>query len=154
MLTLFGGLLGLLTSALPTLLGLWQGRQDKKHELKILEVQAGLARLGHAQRLEEIQVQADVAESAALYRPQARSGVRWVDGLNASVRPVVTYLFLAAYLSVKVATYHLMTMVILDTTMAQAVTRLWNADDMAIFMAVLGYWFGSRSLAKFREGRG
>ena len=86
MLTLLGSLLGFISSAFPDLLRLWQDHQDRKHELAILDRQMEQMRLGHTQRLEEIAVEADIAESKALYRHDSRpSGVKWVDGLRASV---------------------------------------------------------------------
>ena len=66
MLTLLGSLLGFVTSAFPDLLGLFRDWQDRKHELAILDRQMEQMALGHQQRLEEIEVQADIAESKAL----------------------------------------------------------------------------------------
>ena len=63
MLTLLGSLLGFATSAFPDLLALLRDRQDRMHELAILDRQMEQAKLGHQQRLEEIEVQADIAES-------------------------------------------------------------------------------------------
>jgi hypothetical protein len=49
-------------------------------------------RLGHNQRLEEITLNADINESLALLKHDSQpSGVKWVDGLRSSVRPVITY---------------------------------------------------------------
>ena len=87
MLTLLGSLLGFVTSAFPDLLGLFRDWQDRKHELAILDRQMEQMKLGHQQRLEEIEVQADIAESKALYRHDKPVGVAWVDALRASVRP-------------------------------------------------------------------
>ncbi len=153
MLTLLGAILGLITSSVPALLALLQGRQDKAHEFAMAELQMEMLKRGHTQRLEEIQTQADIAESAALYRPLARSGVKWIDGWSAMIRPGVTTLFVLAYLAVKAASFHLMLVGGPDMMWSEAVTRLWNSEDMAVFMTILGYWFGARILAKFREGR-
>jgi hypothetical protein len=98
MLTLLGSLLGFISSALPNILQLIQDRSDRKHELEIMDRQMEQMRLGHAQRLEEINVNADIAESRALYKHDSQpSGVKWVDGLRASVRPVITYAFFALF---------------------------------------------------------
>ncbi len=74
-LTLLGGLLGFLSSAFPDFLKLWRDHSDRKHELAILDRQMEAQRQGHTQRLEEIQVQADVAESKALYAHAASPAV-------------------------------------------------------------------------------
>jgi len=42
MLTLLGSLIGFLSSFAPSLIKLWQDKQDKQHELKLLEKQAEL----------------------------------------------------------------------------------------------------------------
>lgn len=89
--TLLGSLLGLLSSAFPNFLKLWRDHSDRKHELAILDRQMEAQRQGHTQRLEEIQVQADVAESKALFAHSSQpNGVKWVDALRASVRPIIT----------------------------------------------------------------
>ena len=93
MLTLLGSLLGFISSAFPDLLKIWQDKQDRAHELQILDRQMEQMRLGHNQRLEEIAVNADINESLALLKHDNQpSGVTWVDGLRASVRPVITTL--------------------------------------------------------------
>ena len=99
MLTLLGSLLGFLSSTFPDLLKLWQDRADRHHELAILDRQMEQMRLGHNQRLEAIGLEADIAESRALYQHDSQpSGVRWVDALRASVRPVITYAFFMLFI--------------------------------------------------------
>ena len=91
MLTLLGSLLGFLSSTFPEFLKLFRDSQDRKHELAILDRQMEQQRLGHSQRLEEIQIAADVTESQALYNyANHPTGSPWVEGLQASVRPVIT----------------------------------------------------------------
>ena len=72
MFTLLGSLLGFFSSAFPQLLKLWQGKQDRQQELAILDRQLEQQRLGHQQRLEEINVQADISQSQALYQHDAQ----------------------------------------------------------------------------------
>ena len=150
MLTLLGSLLGFISSAFPDLLRLWQDHQDRKHELAILDRQMEQMRLGHSQRLEEIAVEADIAESKALYRHDSQpSGVKWVDGLRASVRPVITYAFFLLFTAVKLcALYVLMADEGLAFTIA--LPRIWDPETQALFAAVMSFWFGQRALAKAR----
>ena len=101
MLTLIGSLLGFVSSLFPDLLKLFRERQDRQHELAILDRQMEMMRSGHQQRLEEIQVQADIAESQALYKSAVPTGVKWVDALAGTVRPVITYAFFALFAAVK-----------------------------------------------------
>ena len=150
MLTLLGSLLGFISSAFPDLLRLWQDHQDRKHELAILDRQMEQMQLGHAQRLEEIAVEADIAESKALYRHDSRpSGVKWVDGLRASVRPVITYAFFLLFTTVKTAALYVLVNE-QGLSIIQALPQIWDPETQALFAAVMSFWFGQRALAKGR----
>ncbi|MBK8909036.1 MAG: hypothetical protein IPM60_14415 [Rhodospirillales bacterium] len=110
-------------------------------------------RLGHQQRLEEIHVQADVTESQALYRHDMQpSGVRWVDGLRASVRPIVTYAFFLLFAGVKGSALYVL-IAVEGFVLAEALPQIWDGETQALWAAVVSFWFGSRSLAKIRQGQ-
>lgn len=152
MLTLLGSLLGFITSAFPQLLGLIRDWQDRKHELAILDRQMEMQKLGHTQRLEEIAVAADIAESQALYQHDAQpSNVKWVDGLRSSVRPMITYAFFLLFAAVKGSGLYLL-IAVEGLVLAEALPRIWDDETAALFAAVVSFWFGARSLAKAREG--
>ncbi|SMG63307.1 conserved hypothetical protein [methanotrophic bacterial endosymbiont of Bathymodiolus sp.] len=109
MLTLLGSLLGFISSAFPDLLKIWQDKQDRKHELQILDRQMEQMRLGHNQRLEEISVNADINESLALLKYDSQpSGIKWVDGLRSSVRPVLTYAFFLLFTAIKICALYVL----------------------------------------------
>jgi len=153
MLSLLGSLLGFLGSALPEFFKLFREGQDRKHELAIFDRQIEQQKLGHAQRLEEINVQADVAETQALYNYANRpTGVPWVEALQASVRPVITYAFFLVFATVKVA---MLIGFMKETGIAfgAALQMLWDAETQALFAAVMSFWFGARALQKMRDGR-
>jgi hypothetical protein len=153
MLTLLGSLLGFVTSAFPDLLGLIREWQDRKHELAILDRQMEQMKLGHQQRLEEINVQADIAESQALYRHDMQpSGVRWVDGLRASVRPTITYAFFLLFAGVQGSALYVL-IAVEGLVLAEALPRIWDPETQALFAAVMSFWFGQRALTKLRQGR-
>ena len=152
MLTLLGSLLGFVTSAFPDLLGLFRDWQDRKHELAILDRQMEQMALGHQQRLEEIEVQADIAESKALYRHDKPVGVAWVDSLRASVRPIITYAFFFLFASVKGSALYVL-IAVEGLLLAEALPRIWDPETQALFAAVMSFWFGQRALNKLREGR-
>lgn len=151
MLTLLGSLLGFISSAFPDLLKLWQDKQDRAHELQILDRQMEQMRLGHNQRLEEIAVNADISESLALLKHDSQpSGVTWVDGLRASVRPVITYAFFLLFTGVKLCALYVM---VADDGLAfvVALAKIWDPETQALFAAVMSFWFGSRALSKARS---
>ena len=151
MLTLLGSLLGFISSIFPDLLKLWQDKQDRKHELQILDRQMEQMRLGHNQRLDEIAINADVSQSLALYRHDSQpSGVTWVDGLRASVRPVITYGFFILFAWVKLSAVVLL-MNQGGLSVNEALIQIWDAETQALFAGILSFWFGTRSLAKRRS---
>ena len=153
MLTLLGSLLGFITSAFPQLLGLIKDWQDRRHELAILDRQMEMQRQGHTQRLEEIAVAADIAESQAIYRHDAQpSGVKWVDGLRSSVRPMITYAFFLLFAAVKGSGLYLL-IAVEGLVLAEALPQVWDGETAALFAAVVSFWFGARSLAKAKQGR-
>lgn len=149
MLTLLGSALGFLSSLFPDLLKLFHEHQDRKHELAVMDRQMEMQRAGHQQRLEEINVQADVAESQALYRSLRPTGVRWVDALAGSVRPVITYAFFALFAAVKGAALYLL-IAVEGVLLAQALPQIWDPETQALFAAVMSFWFGNRALQKAR----
>lgn len=152
MISLAASLVGFASSAVPELISSWKEKKDREHELAILDRQMEQTRLGHTQRLEEISIDADIRESEALYKHDSQpSGITWVDGLRASVRPVITYAFFTLFAVVKIST-----LVLIVTEggvgLAEALIRVWDVETQALFAAIISFWFGARQLAKLRRG--
>ena len=141
MITLLGSLLGFLSAAFPDFLKLWRDAADRKHELTILQIQMEQQAQGHINRLEEINVQADIAESRALYRTY-NTGIRWVDALNGTVRPVIAYSFFILYAVVKIMQFS-----------ADLPWLIWTQEDQAIFAGIISFYFGQRAMSKLRQGK-
>lgn len=151
MLTLLGSLLGFISSAFPDILNIWKERADRNHELAIMDRQMDLQKLNHSQRLEEINVQADISESKALYSHASQpSGSPFIEALRASVRPVLTYAFFALFATVKIAA--LMQLLNQGFTVTDSIIIIWDGETQALFAAVMSFWFGQRALTKLREG--
>jgi len=141
MITLLGSLLGFISAAFPDLIKLFRDAQDRKHEITILQMQMEQQKQGASQRLEEIQVNADIAESSALYKTYT-TGITWVDALNGTVRPVIAYSFFILYASVKAMQFS-----------ANLPWLLWTAEDQAIFAGIISFYFGQRAMSKLRSGK-
>ena len=151
MLTLLGSLLGFISSLFPDVLKLWRDKGDKAHELAILDRQMQLQQVLHSQRLEEIRVQGQVVESTALYKHARFTGVKWVDALSGTVRPIITYAFFLLYMAVKMAQIYLLLTDNYDLQLAEVLLGIWHAEDQALFAAVMSFWFGQRALEKWRK---
>lgn len=148
MLAILGALLGVLGSLLPEVLKFFNNKEDHKHELAVLNVQAQMAMSEHAYRLEEINAQADIATEQAVYKAAEvkTTGWQFIDGINAlynsTVRPTITYAFMFLYAYVK---YSMIYGSIQAGYKWQEVGLLiWGAEDFAIFSTIMGFWFGGR----------
>lgn len=150
MLSILGTIVGFLGSFIPELLKIWKQKQDHKHELEVMKLQAEMAKAAHLYRLEEIGAQADVASEQAVYQAaeQKLTGSTTVDAIialyNSFVRPTVTYLFMFGYLFIKYAQYKVWAP--LAESKWDIIARLWTSDDMACFMVIISFWFGSRAM--------
>jgi hypothetical protein len=139
MFTLISALLGFLGGLAPELIKFLKDKQDKKHELNVMDKQAAIQSQLHTERLEEINIQGDISEAVALYKSAETklTGYKLLDGLielyNSGVRPTITYLVIALYASEK-----------LDLTKYD-----YTEFDQSTLMLILGYWFGQRSAQKF-----
>lgn len=161
MIALFSALLGFFSSALPDFLKLYRDGKDRAHELSILQLQMQYDReklaAANAVQLQAIETQADGAEAQALGArvKESLTGIHWVDALAGSVRPILTYAFFVLYVLVKTAQLYLLLNPTLPwqsgMTLAQALVSLWTEEDVAIFSAIMAFWFGQRALMRARH---
>ena len=105
MLSLLGSLLGFGTSFLPKVMEFFQDKQDKKHELAVMEVQIRQQKELADQKLEAINVDANIREIEALQKSMQPTGIGWIDGYRASVRPTITYAFFLLFIFVEISAY-------------------------------------------------
>ena len=151
MITLLGSLLGVGTSIVPEILGFFKQGQANKQELLMLEAKAQYAQALSSLKLEELDAKAEIVETEKLYEHDMALAAHggWVVSLQASVRPVITYLFMLAFLAVKGGmVYSLIFMQGVDWTTALEVT--WDAETQALFAAIMSFWFGNRAMSKAR----
>ena len=147
MLTLLASLIGFFSSSVPHVLQLWRDRSDRQYQLAILDRQIQAQRQGHQQQIETLQTQASIAESKALYRHASQpSGVKWVEALRASVRPILTYAFFMLFATVKIAV--LMKSLEQGYGLSDGLILIWDEETHALFAAVMSFWFGQRALSK------
>lgn len=149
MITFLGALLGFLGSAFPDVLRFFKEKEDRKHELDILDRQMEMMKLGHSQRLEEIQVQADMQETTALYRHAEKQGGIFIDALSGSVRPIMTYAFFGLYAALKISQALVLYKPSLVPSWANLIIHIWHEEDQALFATIMSFWFGQRALRKF-----
>tara|TARA_X000001382_G_scaffold14966_2_gene9618 strand:+ start:2434 stop:2883 length:450 start_codon:yes stop_codon:yes gene_type:complete len=149
MLSLLGSLLGFGTSFLPKVMDYFQDKSDKKHELAVMEVQIKQQKELAIQKLEMVNVEADIREVEALQKSMQPTGVKWVDGLRGSVRPVITYAFFLLFCFVEISAYLALTSS--GISGLEALNAVWDEDTKALFAAVIAFWFGGRAINRAKK---
>jgi len=156
MLALFGSIVGLLGSFAPRLIGFFEQKQNHAQEIEMLRVQGEFQmraiEAGHAAKMQEINAGADSASELAAFTAALRpSGIAWVDGFNAFVRPFLTLCFFGLYAAVKAAQFIILQQ---DHSGSSAtLLSMWGEEDWAVWAAIVTFWFGNRTFNKER-GRG
>ena len=142
MITLLSSVLGFSSSFLPKVLGFFEEKRDQAHELKMMDKQLEQQIQIGNQKLEMVNVDADIRETEALHKEHAqitKKGSQWVINLSASVRPVITYFMFFTYVLLVL----FLAFGYIDNSMF---SLLWATDGMApIFGAVISFWFGQRT---------
>ena len=158
--TLISTLLWFASGGLPKVLDFVQDRGDKKHELALMaanrEREIALAREGFVAqarveeiKTEQIAMQTQAQEKLAMWKHDMKIGEgasTWVINLRASVRPIVTYIFVMLLVVVDVAGiwYAYST----GVPFATAMDMVFSDDEMSILAAIIAFWFGSQAFSK------
>jgi hypothetical protein len=160
MMTMISTFLSFLAGGLPKILQLFQDRQDKKHELAVLAMQKEreleLAARGYAAqaqieeiKTEQIQIQAAAEERVALYQHDTEIGKgasQWMINLRASVRPVVTYIFVLELVIINVAgIWYAWNQ---GVPFAIAMENVFSEEEMLILSSIIAFWFGTQAFGK------
>ena len=151
MISLLGSLLGFGTSIIPEVIGYFKQKQANEQELAMLEAKAKYADQMAKLKLEELDAQAEIQETKGLYEhDKSIDAGGFINGLRGSVRPVLTYLFVLAYLSTKGAMIYAM-IAVQNLDWTNAIDMAWREEtDGVIFSAIISFWFGNRAMSKAR----
>ena len=162
MLTLLSTLISFLAGGLPKLLGFFQDKADKKHEMAMAQLQIEreleLRKAGFEaqQRVEEIKVEgqvieAEASERAALYAHDIAIGQgasQWMINLRSGVRPILTYGFFLLFAFVEIGGFVYAWHHGIDFNVL--IAKLWDADTQIIFASIINFHFGGRA---FKGGK-
>jgi hypothetical protein len=151
MMTLVSTFLSFLAGGLPKILSIFQDRQDKKHERELALAERGLIAQARVEeiKLEQIQTQTAAEERQALYQHDIEIGKgasQWMINLRASVRPVVTYIFVLELVALNVAgVWYAYTTGI---PFAIAMENVFSDDEMMILASIIAFHFGGRAFSQ------
>jgi hypothetical protein len=160
MITLFTTLVSFLTGGLPSLLGFFQDKSDKKHELELARLQTerelellekGYAAQAHVEeiRTQQVEMQTQVQERQSLYAHDieiSKGAAQWVINSRAMVRPAITYGLFLMFAFVEVFgfwfAFHK------DVPFDVALNLLWDDETQIIWASVVSFWFGTQAFKK------
>lgn len=165
MLTIISAILGFAGPFIPELIKIFRQKEDNKHELAVLKLQAEAAAQQHLYRMEELNTSADIAEMTAIRSPNQSFGVQLLDAardwprmlilpvfylfalldfLAGMVRPAVTYAIVGFYLMYKWALFEQSRLEL--GNWQSAATMIWTENDLSILLLCMGYYFGQRAM--------
>ncbi len=127
MITILGALVGLL----PNLFKYFQDYQDKKQELEIMKLQVGMMQAGLNTQLQEVAINAQVAQTASMYS-NMKVNIPIIDGINALIRPLIAIIYTIR--------------MIMSITHPELVNLLDH--DYGIYSCIISFYFGG--LVRFK----
>ena len=147
MLALLSPLFGIIGSLLPSIVRIFERKQEIKYEIELTKI-----------KLDAAERQADLTYSIEMVKGDAQSrqsaldhdksidGGKYINALRASIRPVITYTFFFLFVSVKVAAAYVM----LSTgqSVPEMLKAVWDVETMSLFSTIIAFWFGSRVMEK------
>ena len=160
MFSLLSSILGFATAGLPSILGFFQQKGDQAHEREMAQLQnaqqMAMAQQGFASQekiaaieLDQTNAETYVQERQALYEHDAKlvsESAQWVKTLNACVRPIIAFTFVALLVFVDVAGFWWA--VHTGADFGSSMDIIFSSDEMSIVGSIIGFYFGSRTWEK------
>lgn len=144
MVTLLASISGFFGALFPQIIKYFFDKNDKKHELEVLKLQLDASKGAVKRKLESARIDLEAVEIKNLYTTY-KSGINWVDALNASVRPILAYGFFIIYAIIKFMQYQKLSDSI---THFELYEILWTLEDQAIFAGIISFYYGQRAISK------
>lgn len=160
MMTIISTVISFLMGGIPKIFDMFQDASDKKHELKLAQMQteremqmmaAGYAAQAKVEeiRTEQVQINADMQTHMALLAhdtESAKGASQWVINARAMVRPGITYGMFCLLMFVDIFGFYYAwkTGVAFDT----ALNILWDDDSQQIFASIIAFYFGGQAFKK------
>lgn len=126
---------------------IFQDKQDKNHELAVMQLQLQAQQIIEQDKLTEIGAQSVASVTvAAIDNDTKNSGIRWLEVYKGMIRPTIALSVIATFEACKfVAVYYF---VHAHSPVFQILDALWTTRDDAILGVIIGFYFGGRSIDK------
>ena len=149
---IFGGLFRLA----PELLKWMDKKDERKHELDMINANMKADQLRAEQILKQIDAEADVilgkaemdAIIAATKAQGQKSGVRWIDGFNSLLRPLIAFWWVIVLYSGALVVQFYALVWKFHESVPVAVLTVFGEQEKAIALSIIGFVFVDRSIRK------
>ena len=151
MLTLLSPFLGIVGSLLPSILKIFERKQEIQYEMEMnrLKMEAAVQNAEIQIAIEDAKADVADAQSVRSYDNNVDGG-RFINALKSSIRPVITYVFFTLFVAVKIAAAYVM--IQQGDSIPVMLQAVWDTDTMALFGTIIAFWFGARILEKTGYG--
>lgn len=148
---IFGALFGGVFRLVPEFLKLWDRKNERQHEVILGEQQMEMIKLQGSYKMQEVNASTDIAHMNAIMevaKAQAQpTGIKFVDGWNALMRPLITTQWLLLlYPSFLIASF--MLAVEAGTPALAALIQVFGPDEKAICSGLFTFWFLDRVIRR------
>jgi len=162
---ILGTLVGSVTSIVPGILSFFQRRDELKHAQAMASIKHKFATEAAKLEMDLVDIRAYAEEGKNLRdHDSSLDGEGFINALRASVRPIITYLFFLFFLLVKCVAV-LSAIQTIDVSIEtlewtknievweRIMPIIWDDFTAATFGAIMGFWFGGRSIEKLMFSR-
>jgi hypothetical protein len=146
-LSLLSPLFGILGSLLPSVVKIFERKQEIKYELDMAKITAEAGKYTAEVQYDIEAIKANSIERQSLYdHDKSLDGGKFINALRASIRPIITYSFFLLFVAVKVAAAYVM--IVNGQDIPTMLDAVWDVDTMSLFSTIIAFWFGSRVMEK------
>lgn len=150
---ILGGIVGGILRFIPEVFKLFTLKKDQDHEYRMTQLQLDIDKARATQEIDKIHANEmmETAKSEMLAYIEAvkgqsqMTGIAWVDAVNQTVRPFVTYWFFVLFTIYKVS------ILLSYSTFDQVVKNIWTSGDAEMLSIILGFWFVDRSFKYLKK---
>jgi hypothetical protein len=151
---LLGSGLGALMRYIPEIFKLLTQKNDQSHEYRMTLLQLDIDKARASQQIDLVHANQSLEEargemSAYLEAIKGQSqltGVKWIDGLSQSVRPILSYWWQALFTAYKVCV--IIVAWTATKTLGDFAAEMWTTNDSAILGTIIGFWFVDRVIRR------
>jgi hypothetical protein len=147
MITLFASIVGFIGSIIPEIIKIIKSHKENLHELAILDKKIELSKI---EQDNKNNLQDAIEKIDFTPKCEEKFENKWVENLNASVRPVIAYGFFIIYLLMKIVKYKIIAQ-IAQHDIIHFIDVIWELEDQASFAGIISFYFGQRTFRKIQN---